>query len=114
MTLHVSQAGGFIPNQEIPQVISRLLTTQQAFPKSAILTLILSELSGSRGLTSRDPAVSLPISEAERETKRQEWTKNLIKEEPNDQYFEVHTAEPILNFKSNPARANRYQKPLCS
>lgn len=47
-------------NQEIPQVISRRLTTQQAFPKSAILTLILSELSGSRGLTNRDPAASLP------------------------------------------------------
>lgn len=59
---------GLFPNQEIPQVIRRLLTTQQAFPKSAILTLMLSALSGSRGLTSRDPAVGLPITEQERDT----------------------------------------------
>lgn len=51
----------FISYEEIPLVISRLLTTQQAFPKSAILTLILSALSGSSGLTNRDPAVSLPL-----------------------------------------------------
>ena len=60
------------PNQEIPKIISRTLTTQQAFPKSAILTLIWSALSGSRGLTSRDPAVSLPTSEKrERESDRE-------------------------------------------
>lgn len=35
------------------------LTTQHALPKSAILTLILSEFSGSKGLTRRLPAVSL-------------------------------------------------------
>lgn len=58
---------GLFPNQEIPQVIRRLLTTQQAFPKSAILTLMLSALSGSRGLTSRDPAVGLPIRAGERQ-----------------------------------------------
>lgn len=56
-----------VPNQEIPRVIRRLLTTQQAFPKSAILTLMLSALSGSRGLTSRDPAVGLPIAGPKRE-----------------------------------------------
>lgn len=42
-----------------------LLTTQQAFPKSAILTLIFSALTGSRGLTSRDPAVNLSTTEQE-------------------------------------------------
>lgn len=66
-------------NQEIPEVISRLLTTQQAFPKSAILTLILSAFIGSRGLTSRDPAVSLPTVDKGKETKRHEWTKKSNK-----------------------------------
>lgn len=68
MTPHVSLAGGSIPNQETLRSLA-VLTTQQAFPKSAILTLILSELSGSRGLTSRAPAVSLPTAEPrEKET----------------------------------------------
>lgn len=85
---------GLVPNREIPQVIRRILTTQQAFPKSAILTLMLSALSGSRGLTSRDPAVGLPTTEQnERQGEKEEST-----DEKSHHQYKVCPAEPLLHW----------------